>query len=150
MSEEWKKEFFEWKDEIESKYNEILESRIKYENKIEALEKKQKHDFNKLLWIKMIPYKEWFWGLKMFVEEQIAEIMKKLTWLSDENAKLYTQVDDDALKRAKLEEVLQKTLKKLADVGISGFIDEKLLEKLDSKSKIECERKKVSILKKIL
>lgn len=40
MSEEWKEEFFEWKDEIESKYNEISESRIKYENKIEALEKK--------------------------------------------------------------------------------------------------------------
>ena len=42
MSEEWKEEFFEWKDEIESKYNKISESRIKYENKIKELEKWKK------------------------------------------------------------------------------------------------------------
>ena len=33
----------------------------------------------------------------------------------------------------RLEKVLHKTLKKLADVGISGFIDEELLDALDSK-----------------
>ena len=38
-----------------------------------------------------------------------------------------------------IKEILQKTLKKLADVGISGFIDEELLEKLDSKGKTECK-----------
>ena len=40
MSEEWKKEFFEWKDQIESKYNDLSESKIKCENKIEVLEGK--------------------------------------------------------------------------------------------------------------
>lgn len=138
MSEEGKKEFFEWKDEIESKYNDLSESRIRCENKIEALEKKQKHDFNKLLWIKMIPYKEWFWGLKMFVEEQIAVIIKKLTWLSNENAKLYTQIDDDALKRAKLEEVLRDDyrfkIENLPDNELKKHY-EGLLEKLDSNPK---------------
>lgn len=143
MSEEGKKDFFEWKDEIESKYNDLSESRIRCENKIEALEKKQKHDFNKLLWIKMIPYKEWFWGLKMFVEEQIAVIIKKLTWLSNENAKLYTQIDDDALKRAKLEEVLRELGKRLekwfiasCEKYIVGDIP-RLLKKLDSPKQTE-------------
>lgn len=42
------------------------------------------------------------------MDKEISEHEKKLTWLSEENAKLYTQVDDDALKRAKNTEVLRE------------------------------------------
>jgi len=46
-------------------------------------------------------------------KNEINGLKEKITWLSEENAKLYTQVDNDALKRANLEKVLRKLLSKL-------------------------------------
>ena len=44
----------------------------------------------------------------MWLKNRIAELEKKLTWLSDENATLHTQVDDDALKRAENGQRIEK------------------------------------------
>ena len=49
-------------------------------------------------------------------ESRIAEIEKKITWLSEENAKLYTQVDDDALKRAENSQEISEIKKRFGDL----------------------------------
>jgi len=58
------------------------------------------------------------------IEEQIAELKGMIANETFNRQRWYS----------KLENVLRKTLKRLADVGISGFIGEDLLRELDSKS----------------
>ena len=42
------------------------------------------------------------------INKEMLELKEKITWLSEENAKLYTQLDNDALKRATNTEVLRE------------------------------------------
>lgn len=136
-------EFETWKTKV-----------FQLDERLEALEKKQKHDYNKLLWIKMIPYKEWFWNLKSSIDKQIAEINVELadmkhshdTWWEDLACIVKTGYP-------KLEEVLREFIKSKVDNGEeaikameSGIVKNMsdymrqdiefykgLLEKLDSK-----------------
>lgn len=50
------------------------------------------------------------------LESDIAELEEKVNYLSEENAKLYTQVDSDALKRAKNTERIEKLEKEINEL----------------------------------
>ncbi|KKL06245.1 hypothetical protein LCGC14_2597940, partial [marine sediment metagenome] len=55
---------------------------------------------------------------------EIKELKEKITWLSEENAKLYTQLDNDALKRATNTDVLQKFFQVMIAYSCNEISDE--------------------------
>lgn len=61
------------------------------------------------------------------LEKKIKEMREKITWLSEENATLHTQVDDDALKRANNTKVLRDMLenkKQNAEKHLAELVDD--------------------------
>ena len=108
---------------------------------IAELQKEVKNKYNQLLWIKMIPYREWFWNLKNTTDKQINSLKDNV----DSNR---GQIN------ANLEIVLQDHLKSHLVVAREQLTDkdkltifrefdeaiQKQLEKLDSHIKVTISR----------
>ncbi len=77
-----------------------------------------------------------------YVDKELSELKEKITWLSEENAKLYTQLDNDALKRATNTDVLQKFFQVMIAYSCNEISDEipPLLKRLSGATDLEGEK----------
>lgn len=112
-------------------------------DRIEKLEDFEKQNFERIEKLENLSSEQRLRLMAMIQtnKKELSELKEKITYLSDENATLYTQVDDDALKRAENEQKIEKLEKKVSEMKswedylAHGGLLEQIMERVEKSEK---------------